>query len=118
MYSTADVSTTVTRQLLDPAGIVPERITRIQLTEAILQLVGAGLGVSVLSRWALGPALRSGLVTTVKLTEAGFSRKWFVAVGGDDAAPGVQFGLVALLRDELGGGAALVPAAQMYCEDW
>ena len=113
MYSTADGSTTVTRQLLDPAGIVPERITRIQLTEAILQLVGAGLGVSVLSYWALGPALRSGLVTTVKLTEAGFSRKWFVAVRADGPTPGFQFDLVDLLRKYLSGGPTIVQSQQI-----
>ena len=113
MYTTADGTTTVSREVLAPAGVVPERVTRIQLTEAIVQLVGAGLGVSVLSRWALGPAVRSGLVTPVKLTEGGFSRKWFVAVRADDPSPAFHFDLVALLRKHLAGGPTIVDAQRI-----
>jgi LysR family transcriptional regulator for metE and metH len=101
MYSSADGTTTVSRQLLDPAGVVPRRVTRIQLTEAILQLVGAGLGVSVVSRWALGAAGRSGVVAAVRLTEQGFRRKWFAAVRAADPAPGFLFDFLGLLREQL-----------------
>ena len=43
----------VFQRLLTPAGISPRRLQQVQLTEAILELVRAGLGVSVLARWAV-----------------------------------------------------------------
>ena len=49
-------SYTFTR-ILGPAGVEPARVSQVPLTEAILELVKAGLGVSVMARWAIEPAL-------------------------------------------------------------
>ncbi len=51
-------SYTFTR-ILGPAGVEPARVSQVPLTEAILELVKAGLGVSVMARWAIEPALSS-----------------------------------------------------------
>ena len=52
IYSARETSY-VFQRLLTPAGISPRRLQQVQLTEAILELVRAGLGVSVLARWAV-----------------------------------------------------------------
>jgi len=37
--------------VLIPAGAMPARVEAVQLTEAITELVKAGLGVAILARW-------------------------------------------------------------------
>ena len=49
-------------RVLNPAGVEPARVSQVPLTEAILELVKAGLGVSVMARWAIEPALKAGAV--------------------------------------------------------
>jgi len=46
------------------------------LTEAIAELAAAGLGVSVLARWAMAPYAARGQVALVPITRAGIHRRW------------------------------------------
>ena len=57
VWSTPREANLVFREVLIPAGVVPARVTHIQLTEAIVELVKGGLGVSVLPRWTVAPQL-------------------------------------------------------------
>jgi LysR family transcriptional regulator for metE and metH len=66
----------VLNQVLLPAGAVPGRIDEIQLTEAIIELVKAGLGVSVIARWAVEPIVKSGALVARPLTARGLHRRW------------------------------------------
>jgi LysR family transcriptional regulator for metE and metH len=63
-------------RVLAPAGVKPSRVSAIPLTEAILEMVKAGLGVSVLPRWAIEPALESGAVRALRITRSGVHRVW------------------------------------------
>ena len=49
------------------------------LTEAILEMVKARLGVSVMQTWAIEPALRAGDVRAIPITAAGIRRQWHAA---------------------------------------
>jgi LysR family transcriptional regulator for metE and metH len=104
VYSTPADRIAILHDVLEPAGVVPARLTRIQLTEAIVQLVSAGMGVSVLARWAALPWIRSGELQAVRLTERGYARHWFVATRREQPAPAYQFDLMELLRRQLAGG--------------
>lgn len=104
LYTTADRTIAVLRDVLEPAGIEPRRLTRIQLTEAIVELVAAGLGISVLAGWAIAPAIRAGIVRAVRLTESGYSRRWFVAMRADDLRLPYHVDLIDLLRSHLVAG--------------
>jgi LysR family transcriptional regulator for metE and metH len=95
------------------AGVEPARITRIQLTEAIIELVAAGLGVAVLAKWAVLPAVRSGAVQTVRIGKKGFTRTWCTAVRKGDVTPPWQLDLMELLRRHLGGGPTVRTGAQL-----
>ena len=76
IYS-ADRSDSYTfRYVLGPAGVEPARVSEVPLTEAIIELVKAGLGVAVLSRWMAEPAVRSGQLAAVRITKAGVFRSW------------------------------------------
>jgi LysR family transcriptional regulator for metE and metH len=79
LYSgSADDSFTV-QQILRPAGVEPERLSFVMLTEAILEMVKARLGISVMQTWAVEPAIRAGDVRAIPITPAGIHRRWSAA---------------------------------------
>jgi len=71
---------TVYQRLLVPAGVSPAGFQQVQLTEAIIELVKAGLGVAVLARWAVEPYIRNGSVRALSLTRRGYHRVWSAAM--------------------------------------
>jgi LysR family transcriptional regulator, regulator for metE and metH len=104
IYSTSGRHSMVLTDILEPVGIAPREITRIQLTEAILELVAAGLGVSIMAKWAVQPAVQSRAVSMVRLGKRGFSRTWYAATRSGDVTPAFQFDLIELLKRHLGAG--------------
>jgi LysR family transcriptional regulator for metE and metH len=64
------------QKVLIPAGAVPARIEQVQLTEAITELVKAGLGVAILARWAVQPLIDAGSVVGHALPARGMRRVW------------------------------------------
>jgi LysR family transcriptional regulator, regulator for metE and metH len=67
---------TVLNEVLLPAGVMPDRVDEVLLTEAIIEMVKAGLGVSVIARWAVQPQLASGALVARRLTQRGLRRRW------------------------------------------
>ena len=60
------------QNVLIPAGAVPARIEEVQLTEAMTELVKAGLGVAALARWAVQPLIDAGTLV----------REWTMLLSG------------------------------------
>jgi LysR family transcriptional regulator for metE and metH len=77
MYSPKDESTIY--QLLAGEGVVPAHVQVIQLTEAIVELVKAGLGVAFLARWAVEPHVKAGTLRALPYTRRGYARTWSAA---------------------------------------
>jgi LysR family transcriptional regulator for metE and metH len=69
---------TVYQRILVPAGVLPA-VQQVQLTEALIELAKAGLGVAVLARWAVDPYLRAGVLRAIPLTRQGYRRTWSAA---------------------------------------
>jgi len=67
-------------KLLGPAGVMPRRVSAIQLTEGIIELVKGGAGIAVLARWAVAPHLKTGELRAVPLTRRGLERRWRAAM--------------------------------------
>jgi LysR family transcriptional regulator for metE and metH len=63
-------------QVLSPAGAIPSRVEEVKLTEAIMELVKANLGLSALARWAVQPLLDSGTLVALPLPRRGLQRRW------------------------------------------
>jgi LysR family transcriptional regulator for metE and metH len=80
VYGTPPTESMLFRLVLTPAGVRPREVSRVDLTEAMVELVKAGLGVAVLARWAVAPHLRSGVLCAVSVTEARLTRTWRAAV--------------------------------------
>ena len=79
---------------LRAAGIRPRRFTTVTLTEAIVELVRAGLGVSAVPRWTVE---RAG-VATVRYTRKGLWRRWNAATLKGEIAEPIET-LIELIRD-------------------
>jgi len=91
------------QQVLVPAGVVPRQVTQAPLTEAIVELVKAGLGIAVMARWAIAPELLSGRLRGARLTQAARFRSWSAVRLKSAAEPAWLGEFVDLLsRDPLG----------------
>lgn len=64
------------QHFLGEAGVVPREVMGVQLTEAIVSMVKAGLGVSPFAGWALERELARGELAAVPLGERGMPRVW------------------------------------------
>ena len=65
----------VYKRIVARSGVTPRCVQQVQLTEANIELVKAGLGVAILSEWAVAPHLRSRAPRAVRLTRAGHRRR-------------------------------------------
>lgn len=71
-------SSTFNQKILKRYNIVPAKIMYIQLTGAVLEMVRANLGVTVLPRWIAGDMERKGL-KSLPITRKGLAREWIIA---------------------------------------
>jgi LysR family transcriptional regulator, regulator for metE and metH len=76
IYSANRADSYTFRYILVPAGVEPARVSEVPLTEAIVELVKAKLGVGVVARWAVSPALEAGELKAVSITKDGVFRTW------------------------------------------
>lgn len=90
---------TIMQQVLLPAGVVPRRVSYVQLTEGVLQMVKSGLGIGVLARWLALSDIRSRAVAAVPLTRKGFMRAWHAAMIRSNNAPAYFMQFAKLLAE-------------------
>ena len=79
LYSSSPDDSFTIQRILRPRGVAPQRVSFVMLTEAILEMVKARLGISVMQTWAIEPALRAGDVRAVPITATGIRRQWSAA---------------------------------------
>lgn len=76
-------------RFLRPSGVATRTVLVIEDTGAIVEMVAAGLGVSILSRWATAPSIADGKVAAVPCGAAGLDLEWGALLrdGTADDAP-------------------------------
>jgi LysR family transcriptional regulator for metE and metH len=79
LYSRSIDDSFIVQKVLRPAGIALQRVTYLQLTEGILEMVKAGMGATVLPKWSVVSVVAAGEVKAVRITRNGVFRKWFAA---------------------------------------
>ena len=87
LYSSAPEESFAFRRILQPNGLVPARVSFIMLTEAMIELARAGIGVGILPRWSAQRAIAAGSVVPLSITRRGMPRKWAAATLAAQAAP-------------------------------
>ena len=79
LYSRSIDDSFIVQKVLRPAGIELRRVTYLQLTEGILEMIKADMGVSVLPRWSIANVIASGDIRAIRITKVGVFRKWYAA---------------------------------------
>jgi LysR family transcriptional regulator for metE and metH len=75
-YSPTGAGIPIVDQIFRPGQVTPARVSAIPLVEAILQMVGTGLGVTVLPRWVLTAPPGAPNVVAVPITKQGTNWRW------------------------------------------
>ena len=92
-------TTAIFQRVLRPGGVTPARVSAIPLTEAIIQTVRAGIGVSVIARWLAAPEIDAGQVVAVRVTQRGLKRTWYATTMSHRADTPAIAGLVRALKE-------------------
>jgi LysR family transcriptional regulator for metE and metH len=71
---------------LKPAQVTYRKMLKVELTEAIVELVIGGFGISILSKWAVSPYLRSGALVAAKITRKGLFVDWHAVIRKSEPA--------------------------------
>jgi LysR family transcriptional regulator for metE and metH len=66
-------------KVLKPAGVQPRSIQEVMLSEAMIEMIKAGIGIASLSRWIVAPHVASGTLATIRIGRGGFWRPWSLA---------------------------------------
>jgi len=77
----------------------PRRDRRVEQIEAIVEMVKAGFGLSILTRWAMEPHLRAGTLVCKRVTEAGLQISWNVLTRSDDGSRSAADQVAAILDE-------------------
>ena len=88
-------------QFLRPQHITPKKVMYIQLTEAVLEMINAGLGIAVMAKWLISPYIDPTKIQMIKLGKIGLKRKWYIATLKNElqAKPLIRF--VELLKENI-----------------
>lgn len=73
-------------RLFRPSNSYPNWGETVEVPEAIVEMVAAGLGTSVLAGWAVSGALASGRVVAAQVGNEGISIPWYAAIRAGDSA--------------------------------
>jgi LysR family transcriptional regulator, regulator for metE and metH len=78
---------TLVNKVMRPAGVEPERILEVPLTEAILEMAAAGTGIGLLARWAVTPQLEAGRIAARPVSNREVRRQWYAVTLRKQPAP-------------------------------
>jgi len=73
-------------RLFRPSNSYPNWGETVEVPEAIVEMVAAGLGTSVLAGWAVSGAVSSGRVVSAQVGNEGISIPWYAAIRSGDSA--------------------------------
>ena len=79
LYASVPEESFMLTSVLAPAGLVPARVSFIMLTEAMIAMSQAGIGVGILPRWSAEAAIASRAVVALSITRRGVRRQWAAA---------------------------------------
>jgi LysR family transcriptional regulator for metE and metH len=87
VYSSAPEESFLFQKVLGPLGLTPAKVSFIMLTEAMIELARAGMGIGILPRWSAQRAIGSGAVVALSITRRGLRRRWAAGTLAAQADP-------------------------------
>ncbi|OGU35999.1 MAG: hypothetical protein A2068_13415 [Ignavibacteria bacterium GWB2_35_6b] len=79
LYTVQNEDLDVFQYLLNPAGVAPKKVLKLQLTEAIIEMVKAELGITVMAKWAIKPYLKNNQLVIIPFAGTVMKRNWYAA---------------------------------------
>lgn len=67
-------------RFIRPSGVVPHLVTVVEVTDAIVELIASGFGVSILSKWAVHTAINNKSVAVMKVSAQSLDLDWSALV--------------------------------------
>lgn len=92
-----------------PAGVHPRTVAVIESSTVIAEMVASGLGVSILNRWALAPAIEAGRIAATRCGEDGLSLQWSALLRPNTTRDSAAYRVAELLGTWLAEQAILAP---------
>lgn len=66
--------------VLAPAGVRPDRLRKVRMTEAIVELARAGQGIAVLAGWVMNDQVSREGLSAVRIGRGGYRRRWYALI--------------------------------------
>jgi LysR family transcriptional regulator for metE and metH len=79
LYDPSYQDTPVIESLIQSQHVKPKTLHRIHYTDATIEMVNAGLGITVMADWIVEPYLKNGNIVTKPLHHSVAKRAWFAA---------------------------------------
>ena len=76
MYDEKFENNSIAQRIMIPNNVRPKKIIKLQLTEAIIEMVRAGMGVASISNWLLKSYGNKPDLIPLRITKKGLSRRW------------------------------------------
>ncbi len=112
IYSSVPEESFTLRRILAPAGLTPARVSFIMLTEAMIELARAGVGVGVLPRWSAHRAIANGTVAALSIGRKGVHRTWTAATLKARPEPAHLVAFIDLVAERAGPARIVAAAAR------
>ena len=94
---------TLFNQLLIPENVKPRKVIPMQVTEAVIEMVKAGIGVKVMARWIIEHYLHDKRLSMVRVTKKGLFRTWYAVTLNKPDTPQYLLNFTDHLRCNIAG---------------
>jgi LysR family transcriptional regulator, regulator for metE and metH len=108
LYNTVRRESLVFRKFFVTGKHEPKNVVQVQLTEAMIEMIKADLGIGVLTRWSAEHEIKAGRLVALPLGRGGLHRPWHAAFRKQKAMPAHFAEFIDLLRSAFPGGVAKV----------
>ena len=90
LYDVEDDNLFFLREYIKPNGIELKQVMKLELTEAIVEIVAAGLGIAIMANWAVSGYINHKNLVTRRIYRKPVERTWFATTLKDEQLPVVK----------------------------
>ncbi len=91
------------KHLLIPENVTPKKVIPIQITDAMVQMVKAGMGIKVIAKWIIEPYLQDKALDVRPVTRKGLFRTWYAVTLNKEETPQYLENFIDHLRCNIAG---------------
>jgi LysR family transcriptional regulator, regulator for metE and metH len=100
-YDVDDADSSILTNFFRPSNAMPKSVMKIQLTEAIMEMVKANLGIAIMAKWAVLPYLKSKELVHIPIKSTARHKIWYAGYIGNPSLSILEF--IDLVKKEFPG---------------